>query len=105
MCTQAACPQFGRLPLRLQASRSSTKAAACRPPQAHEALAEAQEAAEGMRQQVRAGLVRAEAAELSAASLKKQLVEAQKEVEAGERRLQVRLVGLGLGCGLLLLLR
>lgn len=57
--------------------------------QAHEALAEAQEAAEGLREQLRAALTRAEGAELSAAALKRQVAEAQKEVDARERRLQV----------------
>lgn len=49
---------------------------------------EAQEAAEGLREQLRAALTRAEGAGLSSEGLKQQLAEMQKEVDARERKLQ-----------------
>ena len=62
------------------------------PPQSQlsEKLADAQDEAAAMREQIKAGRERAEAAELGAVALKKQLAEKQREVEARERSLQVR---------------
>lgn len=59
-------------------------------PQAHEQLAAAQDAAHEMQDALKGARERAEAADLSLASLKAQLAEAKKEADARERALQAR---------------
>lgn len=68
----------------------------CRPGlpclQAHEQLAAAQDAAHEMQEALKGARERAEAGDLSMASLKAQLAEAKKEADARERALQVGIV-------------